>query len=386
MQIPIINRSKLKNITILLLYKIAQLLQQNKFQTSKAQLRKVVHISPQYFSNDSYIGGGERYPTALAQTMATYVNTVLISFGKTRQTIMQENLRLEVYRSIRTLPDFIFYMWELVTADIVHCHQYKTFITNLTILISALLGKQVFVTDHAGWMDNYTDSLPINKLVNGFLTVSDCSAKLLSLSDKVQTIYGGVAQHFVDVEINEERERKVLFVGRLMPHKGINYLIDAIDKNTPVEIIGRKYDEIYFSKLKELALDKQIKFITNAIDSEIIAAYRSATVTVLPSVDVDINGWKHAAPELLGLVLLESMACGTPVICTNVGGMPEIVVDKVTGFIVPPNDPKALKERIDYLIDNPNVAIKMGKKARQRVLEEFTWEAVVKRCLIAYNS
>jgi glycosyltransferase involved in cell wall biosynthesis len=385
-QISFITKSKLRNISIKILYQLAQILQQNTSHINQVQPRKVVHVSPQYFSEDSYIGGGERYPTALAQTMANDIQTVLISFGETRCSMMQENLRIEIYRGIKRLPDFIFYLWELVTADIVHCHQYKTFITNLTILISTLLGKRVFVTDHGGWKDNFADRLPIHNLVHTFLTVSDTSAKSLELISKVQTIYGGVAQQFINLKLNEERDHKVLFVGRLIPNKGINYLIEAVNKDTQVDIIGRKYDEKYFSKLKELAIHKQIKFINSATDDDIIAAYQSSMITVLPSVYVDVNGCHHPNSELLGLVLLESMACGTPVICTNVGGMPEIVVDKVTGFVVPPNDPDALSQCINYLLDNPHLAREMGRKARQKVLEDFTWEAVVKRCLIAYSS
>jgi glycosyltransferase involved in cell wall biosynthesis len=99
-----------------------------------------------------------------------------------------------------------------------------------------------------------------------------------------------------------------------------------------------------------------------------------------------VYGARHDKPELLGLVLLESMACGTPVICTNVGGMPEIVKDGVTGFVVPPNDPKALAARIAYLFDNPEVARAMGRKGRERVVEAFSWSKVAQRCLDAYGA
>lgn len=367
------------------LYYVTQLLRKNKIYTNRNQPCRVVHISPKYFSENSYIGGGERYPTALAQAMSHHVDTVLISFGEVRQRFIQERLRVEVYRKIGNLPDSIFYLWELLSADVIHCHQYKTMLTNLTIIIGAFLGKSVFVTDHGGWSDNLTEKLPIGDLVNGFLTVSDFSAKTLAQLERVQIIYGGVSQHFLDLETIVERERKVIFIGRLLPHKGINYLIQALDNNTQVDIIGRIYDEDYFLQLKELASGKQIRFLTNATDNDIITAYQSSTVTVLPSVYLDINGQQHIAPELLGLVLLESMACGTPVICTNVGGIPEIVSDKVTGFVVPPNNPEALRERINYLLDNPQVALEMGQKGRQRVLQEFTWEAVAKRCLTAYS-
>ena len=80
------------------------------------------------------------------------------------------------------------------------------------------------------------------------------------------------------------------------------------------------------------------------------------------------------------------MACGTAAICTDVASMPEVVVDDVTGFVVPPNDSETLRERLLVLRDNPGRAIEMGKMGRERVLEKFTWPATVENCLRAYNS
>jgi glycosyltransferase involved in cell wall biosynthesis len=105
---------------------------------------------------------------------------------------------------------------------------------------------------------------------------------------------------------------------------------------------------------------------------------------VLPSVYRTIYGDETLVPELLGQTLLEGMACGRPVICTRVASMPEIVEDGVCGFIVPPNDPAALAERIGWLHDHPAEAAAMGAAARRRVLNKFTWPKVVRRCLEIY--
>jgi glycosyltransferase involved in cell wall biosynthesis len=78
------------------------------------------------------------------------------------------------------------------------------------------------------------------------------------------------------------------------------------------------------------------------------------------------------------------MACGAPVICTEVGSLPEVVTDGVTGFVVPPNDSGALARRIASLLDNPEAVREMGARGRASVVERFTWEKVVDRCLHAY--
>jgi len=178
----------------------------------------------------------------------------------------------------------------------------------------------------------------------------------------------------------------VLFVGRILPHKGIDVLIEALDRETELTVVGRVYHEPYYALLRELALGKQVEFVTSATDADLIAAYQSAAVTVLPSVYVDFYGAKYDRPELLGLVLLESMACGTPVICSDVGGMPEYVADGVTGFVVPPRDPEALAARIGQFVANDDMAQQMGDAGRDLVRQRYTWDHVAHTCLDIYQA
>ena len=114
-------------------------------------------------------------------------------------------------------------------------------------------------------------------------------------------------------------------------------------------------------------------------------AYRQALCVVLPSVFESVFGEKHSLPELLGQTLLEGMACGTPAVTTTVASLPEVVEDGVTGFVVPPNDPIALRDRIRWLREHPAERDAMGRAARERVLRLFTWDAVVQRCLDIYG-
>jgi glycosyltransferase involved in cell wall biosynthesis len=87
---------------------------------------------------------------------------------------------------------------------------------------------------------------------------------------------------------------------------------------------------------------------------------------------------------LLGLTLLESMAVGTPVICTRVGGMPEYVVDGVTGFIVPPNDPAAIRDRLLRLVDDAALTSRMGDAGRRHV-QAFAWPVVAEAVAASYR-
>jgi len=180
------------------------------------------------------------------------------------------------------------------------------------------------------------------------------------------------------------REKRVLFVGRLLPHKGIDHLIKAVDNTMELRIIGRAYDPLYFGYLNWLAQGKNVTFKTELDDAELPGEYASATVTVLPSVYRSDNGDVYQQPELLGLTLLESMACGTPAICSDVGAMPEVVQDGLTGFVVPPSDPVRLGDKLRLLLADPEQAARLGEAGRQRVLDYFTWDKTAERCLQAY--
>jgi glycosyltransferase involved in cell wall biosynthesis len=199
-------------------------------------------------------------------------------------------------------------------------------------------------------------------------------------------ILGGVDVDRFTPDPATVRERKVLFVGRLLPHKGIDVLIMALPEDLELEIIGQPYDDRYFRDLKRLASGKRVVFRSDCTDEDLVRAYQRAMCVVLPSVYKTMYGDEGVVPELLGQTLLEAMACETPVICTNVASLPEVVQDSVTGFTVPPNDAETLREKLVWLSQHLDQRRTMGLVARSRVLDVFTWPAVVRRCLDIYQA
>jgi glycosyltransferase involved in cell wall biosynthesis len=150
--------------------------------------------------------------------------------------------------------------------------------------------------------------------------------------------------------------------------------------------VGRPYSPSFRRDLEKLAVGKNVHFREDCGDQELVSTYQQALCVVLPSVYRTMYGEETRTPELLGQTLLEGMACGVPAICTDVASMPEIVVDGVTGFVVPPNDPAALRARLEWLSDNPSEASRMGAMARKRVIEHFGWDSVVSRCISLYDA
>lgn len=357
---------------------------------------KIAHISPTYFHETSVIGGGERYAYELARAMARREEVAFISFSGMAETRWEGRLRvvhLKRYPSdSRQSPLLLspaLLRW-VRWADVIHCHQIFSMTTDLPLIMGKMLGKQVFVTDlGGGGRFALSYHLPITRWARAFLLISQFSRSLWELgpgvaSPRIHVVYGGVDIDKFRADENRKGQ-KVLFVGRLLPHKGVDYLIRALREGMELEVVGRVYDRGYYDYLLQLSSGKAVRFLTQVSDGELVARYQEALVTVVPSVYSSYRGEHTQVPELLGLTALESMACGTPVIASQVASLPEIVEDGVTGFLVPPNDPGALRDKIELLQRDPDLARAMGEAGRRKVLERFTWEAVAERCLQAYR-
>jgi glycosyltransferase involved in cell wall biosynthesis len=355
---------------------------------------KVLHIVPALFGDDGgVVGGAERYALELARHMADVTPTELVAFGDQERHETRGHLSIRVIgnpwyvRGQRHNPVSLGLVRELRAADVVHCHQTHVVTSSLAALLCRLSGRRVFATDLGGGGWDISAWIPTERWFNGHLHVSEYSRKVYGQGQKpwAHVIHGGVDTEKFSPDDSIVREATVLFVGRLLPHKGVDDLIDAIAADQRLEIIGPARDGPYLEHLRRLAAGKCIVFRHHCDDAALVQAYRRASCVVLPSVYKSSAGAKTVVPELLGQTLLEGMACGAPAICTDVASMPEIVDDGVTGFVVPPNDPIALGRKIRWICDHPLETASMGRAARRRVLENFTWPAVVRRCLDIYS-
>jgi glycosyltransferase involved in cell wall biosynthesis len=208
-------------------------------------------------------------------------------------------------------------------------------------------------------------------LIDRLVPQSEFAASMLDARQSVRVLKGGVDDQFFTPEqdANDRSRDHILFVGRLLPHKGIDRLIAALPPNLALVICGRPYDEGYYAMLRALAGGKQVRFLTSADDLELRELYRTALAVVLPSVYVDCYGQAHPWPELMGFSLLEAMACATPAICSRVGGMPEYVDHGRTGFVF--DELAELREYMERLAADPDLVRELGHAARRRVELEF---------------
>ena len=164
--------------------------------------------------------------------------------------------------------------------------------------------------------------------------------------------------------------KKILFsLGLLVEKKGFPYLIRALPeilkkhKNTVLLIGGSEKEEQNLKDLvKELNLEKEVKFLGTISADKTAAFYNICDIFVLPSI-IDSKG----ETETLGVVLLEALACGKPVIATNVGGIPDVVTNDV-GVLIEQKNSKQLEKAIINLLSKP----KHYKKCRERIKNNFS--------------
>jgi D-inositol-3-phosphate glycosyltransferase len=220
-------------------------------------------------------------------------------------------------------------------------------------------------------------------------------------SGKVEIIPPGVdLSHFYPIPPDEAKEfvgvppekRMLLFVGRIEPLKGIKTLLRAIgnlqnnggvEKDLCLAVIGGDLNDRDGEETEEMRLLHQLRdeydlqdmvtFLGKRSQDSLPYYYSAAEMVIMPS---------HY--ESFGMVALESMACGTPVIASLVGGLIHLVEDGVTGYHVPVDDPVALSERIAGLLQDKALRYRMGHDAFA-FAKKFDWEIIADRMIRIYQ-
>jgi D-inositol-3-phosphate glycosyltransferase len=179
-------------------------------------------------------------------------------------------------------------------------------------------------------------------------------------------------------------ERIVLFVGRLEPLKGVDILIGAAamlegDVNCRILIVGgdeasQPQVEILRSLARNLGIEQRIAFVGTVDHDQLPLYYNAADVCVVPS---------HY--ESFGLVAVEAMASGVPVVASRVGGLMGTVRDGETGYLIPWLCPEPFAERIELLLANEPLRVSLGEAAREAV-GRYRWENVASVVLEVYES
>jgi len=204
-----------------------------------------------------------------------------------------------------------------------------------------------------------------------------------SYRNKIVVIPNGINLNNFDVPYSKEECRKmfgltsedkiILFLGTLGPHKGPDVLLKAMPKiikeirDVKLAFAGAgPLKEELIRQSKKLGIERNAIFAGFVEESSKPFYYRAADIFCFPSV------MKH---EIFGIVNLEAMACGIPIVASKIGGVPDVVKDGENGLLVPPGDSDALAEAIIYLLENEEVRESLGKNGRKKV-DNYSWERI----------
>ncbi|MFF9912680.1 glycosyltransferase [Streptomyces sp. NPDC013457] len=371
--------------------------------------RTVAVVAPYYAP---HIGGVELYAHQVAHAVAADpgMRAAVITASTTgrRTSVAVEDgvpvVRLGTWTSryvntpVNPLWPFQLRRWlRRLRVDVVHAHAPVPGLGELAVAVAGR--RPAVMTYHAGTMvkgDRIRDrllgcyeryALPrVFARTRALVAVSPAS--LASGRPGALEITPGVdVERFTPGPKASTRPRTVVYVGRLdrtSPWKGVDVLLRAFAiladelPEAGLRLVGGGDATADHKALAEdLGVTHRVEFTGPLTGASLVTEMRNAAVLVLPSL---------TAAESFGMVLVEAMACATPVVGSDAGGIPYVITDEDTGLIVPRGDPQALAKACARVLNDGDLADRLGANGRRRAVEHYAWPTLTDRYLDLFRS
>lgn len=182
------------------------------------------------------------------------------------------------------------------------------------------------------------------------------------------------------------RDHSILVPRMLVPKNGVEFAIRSMKPllaavpRASMKIAGDGPLRDSLASLAQEVGRGRVRFLGEVPRSEMRKLYQDAGVVLIPSIPVS------GLEEATSIATIEAMACGRPVVASNIGGLPELIRDGENGFLVPPKDPAALAKAASNLMEDPALARRLGARARQTALDSFSVPSWTERVLKVYDS
>jgi len=351
---------------------------------------RILQLAKYYWPHS---GGMERVVQGLAEGLVDRgheVEVVAVTAfgdprpGEKRRTSVRRAWSFAPVGSQELAPAYIAATWR--RADVIHLHHPHS-LADVSYALRPSLAPLV-VTQHADY-PSAKYKLPgwyALKRAEAIVVPSRAhialSRELKGFEDKVEVIPFGIDERRWEVvpPPSPGNPPKAIFIGRLVHWKGVDFLLRALElvPDLRLDIVGDGPERNRLRTLADaLAVSDRVKFWGEYPDEDLPRRMADADFLVLPSVSVE---------EMFGMVLLEAMAAGRPVITTAVpSGVREVNVAGETGLEVPIRDPRGLADAMRLLADDPGLREKLGRAGRARVRERFTVDRMTEAHLELYN-
>ncbi len=284
--------------------------------------------------------------------------------------------------------------------DLIHTHSYRTFSTTFLGILNKKIKKPIILSPYGSIsysnkgkikylykiQDRLTQKRPIilaKKIIAETIYEKNEIIKFGSSKDKIEVVYRDVDTNlFKRIDKIESNIQYIVYIGRITRIKGIDLLLTAVSRlKIPFKllIIGPILDYFYYKELLDLIikhkLGSKIIFL-GEINNEKIPFYCSiASVLVLPSIY-----------ENLGGIIMEAQSCECPVIASRIGGIPEVMQDGQTGFLLDSRNPSELTQKIEILIRDDGLRKQFGKSAREFIINNFTADKFNNKIIKIYEN
>ncbi|MFX1802694.1 glycosyltransferase family 4 protein [Paraburkholderia sp. A1RO-5] len=365
-----------------------------KVAKAKSNPLRIAHLTPAYFSPDSVVGGGERYVYYLAQALRTAggFEQCVFTIGPDDGLFAQDGIPVRIFRNESqthgAMNGFSSALWrELSGFDLVHVHQSLTLFGAYTLAIVKSLGIPAIGTDLGGGENTLMLNRRGMELLDGVISISQYAHRLISsyFSGRHEIVIGPVdTDRFAPDSRVTKSPRAVLCVSRIMPHKGIDRVIAALPSELSLTVIGRVYHDAYYDLLRTMSMGKDVRFVHDADDNDLLCHYRSSALFVQASTARDIYGTTVGKPELMGLTTLEAMSCGLPAVVSDTGSLPELVPDRRFGRVFSGHAEltSIFEDIVDGKWPTPGAAV----LARSHVVQQHGMDAIGKRLSLFYRT
>ncbi|MEW5820714.1 MAG: glycosyltransferase family 4 protein [Cyanobacteriota bacterium] len=356
-----------------------------------------------FIANRLDFGGAEAYVLSIANEIQKrkYKVFVASSGGKLVQQL-EEGIKhftipADAKKPLKILQCSLM-LRKIINSNSINIVHTNSVITCLIAKIASLGSKTIIINTAHSWGIN---KKPLSAKIVGFsadkvvavsASTADSYIKNGLKKNKVLVVHNGIDTEKFQ-RINNEKILKIKNSLNIDPEKFIIINIARMEEARKghevllesAKIVIEKYNNVHYlllgdgylrpgleNKVKNLNIARNIHFLGNRTD--VVNLLSSSDIFCLPS------DW-----EGLPLVIAEAMSCKLPIIATAVNGVPEIVVDNETGFLIKPRDPKVLSEKIIFLIENPEVRAKMANNGYKRVNDHFSLKNLVNRLESIYS-